>query len=225
MILYSLKEGLKRARKTAGLTQEELAKKIGVSTKTIMNWEQKVKANTLPTLGTLLQLAELYDCDLDYLTGRIECKTHDLQFIHDQTGLSETAIKKLQRIAFTNKATGNSQALSFMIEDPDFHYLLALMSQTAQGELHDFSVGNAYIHTEKRAVINSETRATFSQISDHVREKMETVPSENRWIYNFAYGLHAEGRLTDDQLSEVIEHYDQGDFDFTPTGWSAKTDH
>ena len=225
MILYSLKEGLKRARKTAGLTQEELAKKIGVSTKTIMNWEQKVKANTLPTLGTLLQLAELYDCDLDYLTGRIECKTHDLQFIHDQTGLSETAIKKLQRIAFTNKATGNSQALSFMIEDPDFHYLLALMSQTARGELHDFSVGNAYIHTEKRAVISSETRATFSQISDHVREKMETVPSENRWIYNFAYGLHAEGRLTDDQLFEVIEHYDQGDFDFTPTGWSAKTDH
>ena len=225
MILYSLKEGLKRARKTAGLTQEELAKKIGVSTKTIMNWEQKVKANTLPTLGTLLQLAELYDCDLDYLTGRIECKTHDLQFIHDQTGLSETAIKKLQRIAFTNKATGNSQALSFMIEDPDFHYLLALMSQTAQGELHAFSVGNAYIHTEKRAVISSETRATFSQISDHVREKMETVPSENRWIYNFAYGLHAEGRLTDDQLFEVIEHYDQGDFDFTPTGWSAKTDH
>lgn len=225
MILYSLKEGLKRARKTAGLTQEELAKKIGVSTKTIMNWEQKVKANTLPTLGTLLQLAELYDCDLDYLTGRIECKTHDLQFIHDQTGLSETAIKKLQRIAFTNKATGNSQALSFMIEDPDFHYLLALMSQTAQGDLHAFSVGNAYIHTEKRAVISSETKATFSQISDHVREKMETVPSENRWIYNFAYGLHAEGRLTDDQLSEVIEHYDQGDFDFTPTGWSAKTDH
>ena len=104
-------------------------------------------------------------------------------------------------------------------------WLSKLMSQTARGELHDFSVGNAYIHTEKRAVISSETRATFSQISDHVREKMETVPSENRWIYNFAYGLHAEGRLTDDQLFEVIEHYDQGDFDFTPTGWSAKTDH
>lgn len=229
MELYSfkkgLKEGLKRARKDAGFTQAELAEKLKVTLKTIQNWEQNVKAGTLPTMGQLLQLAEFYDCDLDYLTGRIDCKTHDLQFIHDQTGLSEEAIKKLQRIAFTDRATGNSQALSFMIEDPDFHYLLALMSQTAQGDLHAFSVGNAYIHTEKRAVINSETRATFSQISDHVREKMETVPSENRWIYNFAYGLHAEGRLTDDQLSEVIEHYDQGDFDFTPTGWSAKTDH
>ena len=218
----SLKQGLKRARKRYGLSQKELAKNLNLHTRTIQNWEQGIAT---PSLDMLLQLSDYYGCSLDYLTGRIECKTHDLQFIHDQTGLSETAIKKLQRIAFTNKATGNSQALSFMIEDPDFHYLLALMSQTARGELHDLSVGNAYIHTEKRAVISSETRATFSQISDHVREKMETVPSENRWIYNFAYGLHAEGRLTDDQLSEVIEHYDQGDFDFTPTGWSAKTDH
>ena len=229
MELYSfkkgLKEGLKRARKDAGFTQAELAEKLKVTLKTIQNWEQNVKAGTLPTMGQLLQLAEFYDCDLDYLTGRIDCKTHDLQFIHDQTGLSEEAIKKLQRIAFTDRATGNSQALSFMIEDPDFHYLLALMSQTAQGDLHAFSVGNAYIHTEKRAVIDSETRATFSRISDNVREKMEKVPSENRWIYNFAYGLHAEGRLTDEQLSEVIDHYDQGDFDFTPPGWSDKTDH
>ena len=221
MKLYSLKEGLKRARKEAGLTQAELAETMNVHIKTVMNWEQGIAE---PPLGTLMDLTELYHCDLDYLTGRLDQKTHDLQFIHDQTGLSEKAIEKLQRVAFTDRATGNAQALSFMIEDPDFSYLLALMSQTAQGEIPAFSVGNAYIHTEKRAVIKSETRATFSQISDHVREKMETVDSENRWIYNIAYGLHAEGRLTDDQLSEVIAHYDQGDFDFTPSGWSSKSE-
>lgn len=220
-MLYSLKEGLKRARKEAGLTQAQLADKYGVHIKTVMNWEQGIAE---PSLGTLMDLTELYHCDLDYLTGRLDQKTHDLQFIHDQTGLSEKAIEKLQRVAFTDRATGNAQALSFMIEDPDFSYLLALMSQTAQGEIPAFSVGNAYIHTEKRAVIKSETRATFSQISDHVREKMETVDSENRWIYNIAYGLHAEGKLTDDQLSEVIAHYDQGDFDFTPSGWSSKSE-
>ena len=221
MKLYSLSEGLKRARKEAGLTQAQLAEKYGVHIKTVMNWEQGIAE---PSLGTLMDLTEIYHCDLDYLTGRLDQKTHDLQFIHDQTGLSEKAIEKLQRVAFTDRATGNAQALSFMIEDPDFSYLLALMSQTAQGEIPAFSVGNAYIHTEKRAVIKSETRATFSQISDHVREKMETVDSENRWIYNIAYGLHAEGRLTDDQLSEVIAHYDQGDFDFTPSGWSSKSE-
>ena len=145
MKLYSLKEGLKRARKEAGLTQADLAEKMGVHIKTVMNWEQGIAE---PSLGTLMDLTELYHCDLDYLTGRLDQKTHDLQFIHDQTGLSEKAIEKLQRIAFTDRATGNSQALSFMIEDPDFSYLLALMSQTAQGEIPAFSVGNAYIHTE-----------------------------------------------------------------------------
>lgn len=45
-----------------------------------------------------MDLAEIYDCDLDYLTGRLDQKTHDLQFIHDQTGLSEKAIEKLQSL-------------------------------------------------------------------------------------------------------------------------------
>lgn len=93
MKLYSLKEGLKRARKEAGLTQEGLAETMGVHIKTVMNWEQGIAE---PSLGTLMDLTELYHCDLDYLTGRLDQKTHDLQFIHDQTGLSEKAIEKLQ---------------------------------------------------------------------------------------------------------------------------------
>ena len=95
MILYSLKEGLKRARKEAGYTQEGLAEAFHVHIKTVMNWEQ---GKAEPSLGTLIELAQFYDCDLDYLTGRIDCKTHDLQFIHDQTGLSEKAIRKLQSL-------------------------------------------------------------------------------------------------------------------------------
>ena len=93
MKLYSLKEGLKRARKEAGLTQADLAEKMGVHIKTVMNWEQGIAE---PPLGTLMELTELYHCDLDYLTGRLDQKTHDLQFIHDQTGLSEKAIEKLR---------------------------------------------------------------------------------------------------------------------------------
>ena len=95
MRLYSLKEGLKRARKGAGLTQADLAEKMGVHIKTVMNWEQGIAE---PPLGTLMELTELYHCDLDYLTGRLDQKTHDLQFIHDQTGLSEKAIEKLQSL-------------------------------------------------------------------------------------------------------------------------------
>lgn len=98
---YSIAEGLKRARrhynegksKELRITQEELADRLGVSLKTVMNWEQ---GQAIPSVETLMDLAEIYDCDLDYLTGRLDQKTHDLQFIHDQTGLSEKAIEKLQ---------------------------------------------------------------------------------------------------------------------------------
>lgn len=98
---YSIAEGLKRARrqynedksKELRITQEELADRLGVSLKTVMNWEQ---GQAIPSVETLMDLAEIYHCDLDYLTGRLDQKTHDLQFIHDQTGLSEKAIEKLQ---------------------------------------------------------------------------------------------------------------------------------
>lgn len=127
MELYSfkkgLKEGLKRARKDAGFTQAELAEKLKVTLKTIQNWEQNVKAGTLPTMGQLLQLAEFYDCDLDYLTGRIGCKTHDLQFIQDQTGLSEDAIIKIKSLN-----TEQLAVLNKLIEHTDFKKAI---SQTA----------------------------------------------------------------------------------------------
>lgn len=100
---YNIAEGLKRARrhynegksKELRITQEELADRLGVSLKTVMNWEQ---GQAIPSVETLMDLADIYDCDLDYLTGRIDQRTHDLQFIHDQTGLSEKAIEKLQSL-------------------------------------------------------------------------------------------------------------------------------
>lgn len=103
MELYSLKDkdaellkkGLKRARMEAGLTQDDLRKALGVSLKTVMNWEQGVCPIKLPAL---INLAEFYGVSLDYLAGRIDCKTHDAQFIQDKTGLSEKAIEKLQDI-------------------------------------------------------------------------------------------------------------------------------
>lgn len=47
------------------------------------------------SLGQWNSLCEMFNVDFDYLTGKIDCKTHDLQFIHDYTGLSEESIKDL----------------------------------------------------------------------------------------------------------------------------------
>lgn len=116
--LYSLRNGLKKARKLKGITQSELAEVMEVTLKTVMNWEQGI---VNPDLETVIKLADFLECDIDYLTGRLEEPTHDIAFIHKSTGLSTAAIMKLQQQSF--KIT-DKIILSKLIEHDDYKYLM-----------------------------------------------------------------------------------------------------
>lgn len=154
MRLYSLKEGLKRARKGAGLTQADLAEKMGVHIKTVMNWEQGIAE---PPLGTLMELTELYHCDLDYLTGRLDQKTHDLQFIHDQTGLSEKAIEKLQ--SFMTEPDWDQMERDFIESAPEIPEEKIHDSIQKQRESYQISVARDY--SEILSLILEDTNAEY----------------------------------------------------------------
>lgn len=54
-------EFLKQLRKEKGLTQEELAEKFFVSSRTVSRWET---GSNLPDLSMLIDLAEYYDVDI-----------------------------------------------------------------------------------------------------------------------------------------------------------------
>ena len=54
-------EFLKQLRKERGLTQEELAEKFFVSSRTVSRWET---GSNLPDLSMLIDLAEYYDVDI-----------------------------------------------------------------------------------------------------------------------------------------------------------------
>lgn len=73
---------LTNCRKTAGLTQAELAEKINYSDKSISKWES---GNGIPDVYTLLQLAELYGVTLDAMVGDvppiIKTKKKDLRWL------------------------------------------------------------------------------------------------------------------------------------------------
>ncbi|MCF2664460.1 helix-turn-helix transcriptional regulator [Oscillibacter valericigenes] len=60
-------EHLARRRKALGLSQEELAAKIGVSRQAVSKWET---GDVVPDLNRLLALAEALDTSLDALCGR-----------------------------------------------------------------------------------------------------------------------------------------------------------
>lgn len=52
---------LRDLRKEKGVTQEELAEKFGVSSRSVSRWEN---GNTMPELGILVELADYYSVDI-----------------------------------------------------------------------------------------------------------------------------------------------------------------
>lgn len=55
---------LEAARVNAGLTQDEAAKKIGVSKKTIVNYE---KGYSVPNWNVVMKMAEVYSVPIGFL--------------------------------------------------------------------------------------------------------------------------------------------------------------
>lgn len=58
---------LRELRNKSGLTQNEIANKIGVSGQTILNWENGIYE---PKINQLIQLADLFNVTVDYLIER-----------------------------------------------------------------------------------------------------------------------------------------------------------
>ena len=122
--MFSFKQGFKRARKKTGLSQEGFACKYHFSLPTVKKWEQ---GKAVPDFGTLCDLCGIFQCSMDYLVAEDELPSHDLQFIHDEIGLTLESIEKLQRIRTERKEY--SDALSALIMGGNFEYLLYLLDK------------------------------------------------------------------------------------------------
>ena len=59
---------------------------------TIQAWEQ---GKTMPNAEALYNICELLECDADYLLGRIDARTHNINDIIDNLGLSDKATNNL----------------------------------------------------------------------------------------------------------------------------------
>lgn len=68
---------------------------------TLKNYENPNK-DIIPSLEIVDRMCDILGCDVDYLLGRIDYKTHDKQFVQDYTGLSAGAIDVI--IGLTNEA-------------------------------------------------------------------------------------------------------------------------
>lgn len=87
---------------------------------------QWLNGKTIPEYHVLIKLCneECLNCTLDYLFGRIDCKTHDAQFIQEETGLSEKAIEELRNLALFDSAFASEpdlNTINILLEQLSFH--------------------------------------------------------------------------------------------------------
>lgn len=85
---------LKEFRKKIGLSQDDIAKKIGVHNTTYGNWEL---GKTEPTIDTLIKLADFYNVTVDELLGR-EADTINLKFLGETEAYLIKKILKMNQL-------------------------------------------------------------------------------------------------------------------------------
>lgn len=92
-------ERLKELRKQAGLTQVELAGKLGIVQSSYADWERGKKK---PTQENLVKIAQILNVSVDYLVGNSEEKTDELDNIEllfrmNSKGLSDEEKKVFKK--------------------------------------------------------------------------------------------------------------------------------
>ena len=92
-------ERLKELRKQAGLTQVELAGKLGIVQSSYADWERGKKK---PTQANLVRIAQILNVSVDYLVGNSEEKTDELDNIEllfrmNSKGLSDEEKKVFKK--------------------------------------------------------------------------------------------------------------------------------
>lgn len=88
---YDFADRLIEMRRTRGLSQEELAKRLGLSRQAVSKWE---RAESAPDIGNLVALADIYDVSLDELVRGMEqteseVEATEVQVDESQVGASD----------------------------------------------------------------------------------------------------------------------------------------
>lgn len=92
-------------REKAGLTIKDLCKHLEISPQAYNNYiHGKQDPGTgeynkrVPSVNKSIEICEYFGVSLDYLYGRDDCTSVENEYIHEVTGLSDKALKRIKRI-------------------------------------------------------------------------------------------------------------------------------
>ena len=85
-----LDKRIRQLRIEWGINQKQLGDAVGVSKQSVSNWEN---GNIMPSIDLLIRLADFFGVSADYLLGRADLRTVDVD------GLTDLQVTHLQLIA------------------------------------------------------------------------------------------------------------------------------
>ena len=122
-----------------GISQSDLAKVFNVSLDTVKNWEQ---GYNYPSIDTLIDLANYFDCDFDYLLGVQKQPRKIYAHVSEYTGFSENAVEHL--LTLNKNHDPAISLLSALIEDSDFLHHLSTCVGTDYGKVSTFALTDPF---------------------------------------------------------------------------------
>jgi len=166
---------------------DELIKKdrqvVTDKTRKIDNW---VKGKNYPkSISEIIALCNAFECDMDYFFTNMSCETHNKQFIHDYTGLSENAINKLK---YYNRQMHNCiDALNILLVSANFENVL---------------------YRIKKYMKAVETTDGLSKIrGDQYEEPFSHPPDGENSSYNWPYNDSLDKMFTESLHEEELLEY------------------
>lgn len=93
---------LKELRKQSGLTQKQLADKIGVTTQTVSYYENQYR---IPSPEMLIKLAQIFNVSADYLLGINNEKFINISDLYDEE--IQYVLNTIQMLRNKNKKTNS----------------------------------------------------------------------------------------------------------------------
>lgn len=166
-------ERIRAARKEAGYSQENLINELQTngykapSRNTLSKIEggNEDAINSL-SLSSIVGMSVLFGCDPGFLLGERDYRNHEVDLIHDKTGLSDAAIFKLSDI----KENGLSDVLSKCLEG-NIEFFLSII--TGLTNLNDSNMRQIDIDGHEMNISDARMLEWF--FLDHIREEIRTI--------------------------------------------------
>ena len=132
----TLGKKLRSARKSAGLTQEQLSEKLLVSRQAITKWEA---GEGMPDIENLKQLSKLLNISIDYLLDGGE--VIDLSAMREEINLDDYTYTRKIKGRWSKKAGKKDMVVMEKYPDAEIHGLLGKQILTKGEKVTDNAIG------------------------------------------------------------------------------------